>query len=319
MDILLTGASGFLGRNFIASAPDSWRILAVYYNDKRFPEFLSATNKPNVICVQCDLNDPERVTSLVAKHGREWECCLYLAGKVDIPWSTREPKQDLFLNVGSLLNLLERTRFDKFVYFSSGAVYDRLQGETSPDARVAPLLPYAIAKLAAERYVSFYNQDRRTVAKALIVRFFGAYGPFEAPHKIYTRLIQAFAIEKKDFYTIYGNGQNLIDAMYVDDAVRAIHQILRGTHWNDTINLAAGSPVTIETLVRDVARLLDVDSVCIEKQGIAHESIHFWGSTREMTDYFGFRPAIALSEGILRLRDFLMDPSRAGREPAGPQ
>ena len=55
-----------------------------------------------------------------------------------------------------------------------------------------------------------------------MVRFFGAYGPYEASHKIYTRLVRAFALESRNTYTIYGDGANLIDAMYVDDAIDAV-------------------------------------------------------------------------------------------------
>src|SRR5215472_5436737 len=129
MNVLLTGASGFLGKNFILRSSSDLQILALYSTDVGFPEFVSRTKKSNVTAAHCDLKNPEQIAALLKKYGRDWDSCLHLAAKVDIPWSVREPKQDLLLNVGPLLNLLERLRVGKFVYFSSGAVYDGLRGE----------------------------------------------------------------------------------------------------------------------------------------------------------------------------------------------
>src|SRR5262245_44874782 len=98
MDVLLAGASGFLGRNYILRVPADWRIVALYRNDTTFPEFISGLGRVNVVAVQCDLADPAQVTALIDKYGREWESCLYLSAKVDIPWSVREPQQDLLVN-----------------------------------------------------------------------------------------------------------------------------------------------------------------------------------------------------------------------------
>jgi len=304
--LLLTGASGFLGRNVLLRAPADWHIVALYARDRTFPEFVAQLNRPDVTVVQCDLQNPDDVAGVVRSQGAEWDACLYLAAKVDIPWSVRAPREDLLANTVPLLNLLDVVRVQRFVYFSSGAVYDGMTGEIAPTARPSPTLPYAISKLACERYVQFHHQRRNTIDGYLIVRFFGAYGPYEAPHKIYTRLVQAFAIEKQTRYTIYGDGTNLIDAMFVDDAVAAIVRMITGGHWNDIVNLAGGHPVTIEDLVRTVATALGQGAVTIDKQGVANEKNEFWGSVREMQEIYGFRPRVTVPEGICRLRDFLV-------------
>jgi UDP-glucose 4-epimerase len=306
VNFLITGASGFVGRNFLLRAPADWRILAIYHNDAGFPDFVSRLNRPGVTAAPCDLSNPAEVAALFERHGQAWDSCLYLAAKVDIPWSVREPKQDLLLNSGSLLNVLEAIRVGRFIYFSSGAVYDGSSGEVRPDMPVAPTLPYAISKLACESYVRCYCERKQSIGAYLVVRFFGAYGPYEAPSKVYNRLIRAFALEHQDTYTIYGDGRNLIDAMYVDDAVTAIELMLAGKHWNDTVNLAGGRPIPIETLVREVGEALGVPAVKIVKQGIANEHNEFWGSTQEMGEHFGFECRTLLAEGITRFRDFVV-------------
>lgn len=303
MDLLVTGASGFLGRNFILQAPSSYRILAIYCQDPEFAEFVRRAHRPNVVAARCDLTNEQEVAELFRKYGTDWNSCLYLAAKVDIPWSVRDPAQDLLVNTGALLNVLRCIRVGAFIYFSSGAVYDGLSGEVPPDSPLNPTLPYAISKLACERYVEFYRQRAMTIEKSLTVRFFGAYGPYEAQHKIYTRLIQAFGVERQRNYTIYGDGRNLIDAMYVDDAVAAMIRMIDGNHWNQAVNLAGGRPLPIEELVREVSQVLGMSGVRIDKQGLANESNRFWGSTREMRSFYGFEPKVSLAEGIVRFRD----------------
>jgi UDP-glucose 4-epimerase len=313
MNLLVTGASGFLGRNFLAQAPAGCRIVAIYNRDAGFTDFVSGLNNPAITPVQCDLTDRAQVGAMFDFTQRDWDCCLHLAATVDIPWSVREPRQELFYNAGGLLNVLELVRADRFIYFSSGAVYDGATGETRPDVPLNPTLPYAISKLACERYVEFHRQRRGNIARSLIVRFFGAYGPHEAAHKIYTRLIHTFAIERSNTYAIYGDGQNLIDAMYVDDAVDAVRRMIAGNHWNDVVNLAAGQPLTIEALVTRVAGALSVPSLNICKNGISNESNGFWGSTGEMRDFYGFEAKTPLDEGIVKFRDFLMAQQPAAR------
>lgn len=312
MDVLLTGASGFLGRNFILNAPASWRILAVYNSDPGFDQFVETLQRPGLTAARCDLTDAQAVATVLDTHGREWDRCLYLAAKVDIPWSVREPKNDLLVNVTSLLNLLECVQAGKLIYFSSGAVYDGLTGEIPPESPCAPTLPYAISKLTSERYVRFFSERRKSVGEYLIVRFFGAYGPYEASHKIYTQLIRRFVLEGQNHYKLYGDGQNLIDAMYVSDAVDAVIAMLSGDHWNDTVNLAGGNPRTIESLAQETAEILGVRNVTIEKQGVAHEHNHFWGSTAEMRRFYGFEPKVDLAEGMTRFSEFLKA-NRQGR------
>jgi len=305
MKVLITGASGFVGRNLILRAPKDWEITALYSQDISFPGFVSKSSLANVSPCQVDLNSPDQIRSAMEKRGREWDCCLHLAAKVDIPWSVDNPKLDLLANTASTLNLLEEVRVGRFVYLSSGAVYDGLCGQVDPSMPVYPTLPYAVSKLTSEEYVRAFWRRRKSIERYCIVRFFGAFGPYEAAHKIYGRLVRRFGIEKQSDYELYGDGSNLIDAMYIDDAVGALLLIANDPR-DLTIDLAGGNPISLEQLVVEAASTFGIESLNLKKSGIAHESNAFWGSPEGMSLQYGFRPTVSLASGLKKFCEFLL-------------
>jgi UDP-glucose 4-epimerase len=200
------------------------------------------------------------------------------------------------------------------VYLSSGAVYDGLAGEVTPATPVNPLLPYAIAKLASERYVAFFAERRRALASYANIRFFGAYGPHEPTRKITTRWLRAILGGEREF-TIRGDGRNLIDFMYVDDAVEAMLRVVADASFSGTLDLASGTPVTINDIAASMARVLGVD-VTVRHEGHVPEYIEFRSADPTMRARFGFSPVVAFDDGIRRLRDFLVSERHDADQPA---
>ena len=121
------------------------------------------------------------------------------------------------------------------IFFSSGAVYDGLTGLVSPESKLNPKLPYAISKLASEQYIQFFAKKGQ-IENYIILRFFGAFGPYEPERKIYTKLVRAFALEGKDEFVVRGDGKNLIDAMYVDDTIDGILKVMASSEKNKIVD-----------------------------------------------------------------------------------
>jgi nucleoside-diphosphate-sugar epimerase len=175
MNVLLTGASGFIGRNALLASPRDWAITAVYRNTS-IDAFVRQHGLTHVTPVACDLSNAADVDRLVG--ARSFDLVLYLAANGDPAISATRPVWDLESNALAPLTLLERLNAGRFVFMSSGAVYDGLRGGVTPETSVAPRLPYAISKLAAENYIRFFAERRRSIASYANVRFFGAYGPY---------------------------------------------------------------------------------------------------------------------------------------------
>jgi UDP-glucose 4-epimerase len=303
MNVLVTGASGFIGHNVLLRAPRAWTITAVYHSTGGLEAFVQKHGLTNVRPVRCDLTNPESVAGFARVHNT-FDACLYLAANGDPAKSADRPAWDLTLNTLALVTLLEHVRVGHFVYVSSGAVYDGLSGPVSPLTPVAPLLPYAISKLASEHYLrAFAGRRSKTVTSYVNVRFFGAYGPYEPHRKITTKWMRAVMGGQREF-TIRGNGENLIDFMYVDDAVDGFLTLTAAAGHSGTVDFASGCPVSVNAVVKTMATVLGAD-VTIRHEGHTEEYIQFHSVDQAMRERFGVTPAISFEDGVRRLRHFL--------------
>jgi UDP-glucose 4-epimerase len=312
MHLVVTGASGFIGRNALLRAPRDWAITAVANRTPGLDAFVAEHRLANVRVVRCDLTDAAAVRALAAQAGRA-DAALYLAANGDPAASAERPRWDLESNTIALVTFLEHWPVDHLVYFSSGAVYDGIVGAVSPATPVSPRLPYAISKLASEQYIRFFCDRRHALGSYVNVRFFGAYGPYEPARKITTRWLLALAAGQREF-VLRGNGQNLIDFMYVDDAVDGMLRLVRAGGTSATVDFASGAPVSVNAIVETMARTLGVD-VSIRHQGETEEYIQFHSVDSTMRERFGFAPSIAFEDGLRRLAAFFeRERHAAGRQ-----
>ena len=303
MKVVVTGASGFIGHNVLLRAPKAWTIYAVYRSTPGLEAFVATHGLTNVVPVKCDLLSATEVNGLSRRIGTKPDAMLYLAANGDPAASSKRPRWDLESNTVAFVNTLEQCPADHVVYISSGAVYDGLSGAVSPATPVSPRLPYAISKLASEQYLRFFAEHRGTVGSYVNVRFFGAYGPYEAPRKITTKWVQALARGEREFL-IKGDGKNLIDFMYVDDAVDGFLALVTAKGARLTVDFASGSPVSINDIVATMAATLGVE-VSVRHEGMVPEYIEFRSADATMRDRFGVAPAVGFTAGLERLRRHL--------------
>lgn len=295
-EILVAGASGFLGRNLVKALGPTYDTVATYNTEKSFPQFLERENLKNVQCLQVDLSREPEVKSKLG--GSRFDAIVNLAGNANLSRAQEASLEDLVSNVGPVINLGRFCRTDHFVHFSSGAVYDGHVGLVNRTIPLKPQFSYAVSKLASENYVASLHRHG-AVRSYTIVRFFGAYGPYEPPRKIFSRLVRAFALEGESSFSITGDGRNLIDAMYVDDAVEGMKAILAHPAKNLIFDFGKGEPLSVNDLVFEAAKILGVNNVRIANQGAPVEYITFACSPQPFEEEFGFRARVSLEVGLL--------------------
>jgi UDP-glucose 4-epimerase len=309
MRLLITGASGFLGRNVLRRAPRDWNIVAVYHDAADFPEFVQQSRLDQVRAVRCDLANAADVRALAASAG-EIDAALYLAANGDPAASARDPLRDHRLNTTTVLTFLEHCPVRHLVYLSSGAVYDGLSGPVTPALPVNPRLPYAISKLASEQYIQFFSERRGRPSTYVNVRFFGAYGPYEPLRKITTRFLTALRRGERQF-AVRGDGRNLIDFMYVDDAVDGLLTLLTSVDGDRrTVDFASGRAQSVRAIVETMARATG-GQVAVAFEGATEEYIEFRSADRTMAERYRFVPQIPFEVGFDQLRAFLAEHENA--------
>lgn len=306
MNILVVGASGFIGKNLLLKVPHEWRVYATYRSDTAFPEFLKKNGLDNVYPIRCDLENPVEVKDAWQEIENPIDVCVYMAANTNVRKLAEEPTLDVGTNLAPLLNFLAYFRGRRLIFLSSGAVYMGLKGRVSPLSKINPTIPYAISKYASELYIKFYQNSKKTFEESVILRFFGAYGPYEPQRKISTKLIELIDSEGENTFTVFGNGENYIDFMYIDDAVQGLLRVIKSEQANATVDFCSGNPMTINQLVKKVGKIFD-KKIKIQHVGTSPEFITFYASPERMFRFFGFKPSVHLEEGFLKFSKWLRE------------
>ncbi len=294
MKVLLTGASGFIGKNFLESAPKNIEIIAVY-NKSDLEKFVKEKRLKNVKLYRCDLTNKNATKKLAENVGAEIDNCIYLAGNVNIPLSIKNPSQDLKSNVIGLINFIESfSKIKKFIYMSSAAVYEGNKGFVTTKSKLSPYIPYSISKLTAEHYVKYLHYAGK-IDSYIILRFGGAYGLY-SERKFVSQLVQNILQNKKTI-EVYGDGTNIVNLMYVKDTVKALFACLNSKRPNLICNLGQDN-MTITQLVNRVAKALD-KKVKIEYTPRRQDQKYINFKLKvDFNEMFNFKPDYSFEKGI---------------------
>lgn len=236
MKILVTGASGFIGSRTVAHFVSSGHnVIGVDLKPS------SQANRHYSV----DVTEAERVQNIFSEERPE--AVLHLAAQISVASSVQSPVHDANQNIMGSLSVFEAARkfgVKKVVFASTAAVYgDSPIPPISEDTPLAPVSPYGISKVSAETYLrEFYSQ----FYSYGIIRYGNVFGPHQDPQTgaVLARFIHDIKASGK--VTIFGDGHQKRDFIFIDDVARANEAALL-TAENFTINL--GSSVATEVIV----------------------------------------------------------------------
>jgi len=297
MKLLLTGASGFIGKNFLELAPKDIEIIGIYNSSKDIENFVKGNKLDNVKLYKCDFTKKNEVEKLFKKIGKDFKYCIYLVGNVNIPLSITNPQKDLDITVNGLINFLQScNKIDRLIFMSTAGVYDGIKGPVTTDAKLNPKIPYCISKLTAEQYVKFYSSIGK-INEYVILRFGGAFGKYSRKSKFMAKLVDEIHIQNKDNIEIYGDGTNIINVMYVKDAVKALITCLNSEKSNIISNLGQDN-MTITETVNKVAKAFDKEVEIKYTPKIKEQKYITFKIEVDFNKIFNFKPDYSFEEGI---------------------
>jgi nucleoside-diphosphate-sugar epimerase len=217
---LITGGAGFIGSHLaenLVREGHAVRILDNFSTGKR--KNLAALRGKADVC-KGDIRDRRAVQSAM----RGVDYVLHHAAMVSVAESVERPEETLDVNVTGTLNVLQaarRAKVRRVVMASSCAVYGAGRLPAKEDQAPHALSPYAASKLAGESLaVSFFESYGLPV---VCLRYFNVFGPRQDPSSPYSGVIAIFASRaiSGGGVTVYGDGRQTRDFIYVADVVRA--------------------------------------------------------------------------------------------------
>jgi UDP-glucose 4-epimerase len=296
---LVTGGGGFIGSNLV-------RRLLELGHDVRVLDNFSTGNRSNLVdvadeieVVEGELRSYERVHNAT----RGVEVVFHQGALPSVPRSVQDPLTTGAVNVEGTLNVLLAARDEgvrRVVYASSSSVY----GNTGTLPRVEtqfpdPISPYAVTKLAGERYcVSF---ARVYGLETVTLRYFNVFGPNQDPTSQYAAVVPRFiaAIDAGEPVPIYGDGDQSRDFTYVDNVVEANVLAADAAEASGAVlNVATGQSRSVNALADTIGEVLGrpVEREYLpERTGDVRDS---WADIAAAQSVLGWEARIGLDEGL---------------------
>jgi len=245
LNILVTGGAGFIGSNIVDRYINEGHNVFVV--DNLSTGFKSNVNKKAKLCV-LDLYK-DSLDKAFKKNGID--VINHHAAQIDVRKSVEDPKFDAQINIEGSLNLFQAAvdyGVKKIICASTGgAIYGEQEifpaDENHP---TKPLSPYAISKLAVEKYLYFYKKSYGI--DYVILRYANVYGPRQNPlgeAGVVSIFCESMLHNKQP--VINGDGKQTRDYVFVEDVVNANVRAL-GLKASETINIGTSAETDVNHL-----------------------------------------------------------------------
>lgn len=314
--VLVTGGAGFIGSHVVdALIAEGHQVVVVDDLSSGKEENLN----PKATFYRMDIGDPQ-LSQVFAKEKIEW--VNHHAAQIDVRRSVADPQNDARINILGLLNLLEscqRYGVKGVVFASSGGV---VYGEpddlpVAEDHPKGPLSPYGVSKLSSEYYLYCYHRVHGLPYIAL--RYGNVYGPRQDPHgeagvvAIFTgKMLQG------EPPTIFGDGEQLRDYVFVEDVVRANLLGMRTLGQapvpncpdERAYNIGTGVGTSVNELFSRLATIVGFRGEPRRGPERKGELRRIYLAVSKAERELGWRPKVTLEEGLRRTASFFRERSQ---------
>ncbi len=303
--VLVTGGAGFIGSHVAdVFLENGWEVTIV--------DDLSS-GKPENVPAAADFQQISVTSSELARLVTQtrFDVVTHLAAQIDVRKSVADPINDATINILGTLNLMEALRAARAttrVVFTStgGALYGDFN--TPPNYETYPKdpeSPYAISKLSAEYYLAYFGRVHNMDSAA--VRFGNVYGPRQDPHGE-AGVVAIFCgriLESKPL-TIFGDGSQTRDYVYVGDVARAVYLAAtealpeRGRLDARAFNIGTGKGTSVVDLAKLLQQAAGVKARIEFAPHRPGEQQDSFVNADKARDLLGWTPSVTLSQGLAR-------------------
>ncbi|HEY9095305.1 MAG TPA: dTDP-glucose 4,6-dehydratase [Hydrogenophaga sp.] len=328
--ILVTGAAGFIGANFVLDWFAQSNEPVVNLDKLTYagnPENLaSLRDNPNHIFVKGDIGDRALLDQLLREH--QPRAVVNFAAESHVDRSIHGPEDFIQTNVVGTFHLLESVRAHwnglegeaknqfRFLHVSTDEVYGTLSPTDAPFTETTPYTPnspYSASKAASDHLVRAYHHTYGL--PVLTTNCSNNYGPYHFPEKLIPLLI-VNALAGKPL-PVYGDGMQVRDWLYVKDHCSAIRCVLETGRPGETYNVGGWNEKPNIDIVKTVCALLDemrpkadggqyFDQVTYVKDRPGHDR-RYAIDANKIHKELGWKPAETFDTGIRKTVQWYLD------------
>lgn len=296
---LVTGGAGFIGSHL------SLALIGLGARVRVLDDFSTGHRKnlaPGAELVEGSVADEAAVTRAVTGCG----LVFHLAAMVSVPQSVAEPDLCVRSNIVGTQRVLTGAKsagVRRVVLASTCAVYG--DQPNLPSREGDPTMccsPYAASKLAGEGLMQAFARTGGPSTACL--RFFNVYGPGQDPKSAYAAVISAFAAALREGRTptIFGDGEQTRDFVFVEDIVRA--NLLAATSpaelRGEVFNVGTGSRTSLLHLLAMLAKVAGRPATADHKPARAGDVRHSQADIARIRTTLGYEPRTAMEQGLSR-------------------
>lgn len=300
MKILITGAAGFIGSHLFTYLRDlGHEVRGIDNFSHPCGMYGQQAIKYGDIRYQQDLE----------KHIM-WATKVYhLAAQIHVDKSITHVQETLDVNIMGTYNVLELCKKygKQIVFASTSEVYGTTRGKIDENSPTHAQSPYAVSKLACDKLCGNYHNLYQT--KVWRLRVFNTYGPWQNAGS-YGAVIPIFvrqAIQDNGHLTIYGDGKQKRDFLYIDDCVKMYSVITEhGALLGDVINIGSGASISINDLGKKICKIVGVPFRPTYLKGRPGEVRKLEADIKEARK-FGFEPTVDIDDGLDRYINWYKD------------
>ncbi len=298
MKALVTGGAGFIGSHIVDRLLKDGHEVVVL-DDFSTGHRSNLPDNKKLTIIEGDISNQDTVKECM--QGIDW--VFHKAAVASVPKTVNDPVGSSAVNYQGTLHLLEAAtdnNVKRFVFASSAALYG--DEPTLPKIETmcpVTLSPYAVDKLASEFACGMYT--KLYGLETVCLRYFNVYGPKQDPSSPYSGVISIFTdkLKNKQTPTIFGDGQQTRDFVFVSDVVEANMKAVttqQGT--GQYYNIATGKKITLNQLLETLCEIYNVDfnvNYGDIRKGDIKES---YAVIEKANSILKWTPSVELSQGL---------------------